>query len=112
MPTIAIVNRSTVISDDKVKAIAAALQIQVKRDLRLHWPIDADVAFLPGKTKAPKDAWQLVVLDTSDQADALGYHDVTAAGLPLGKAFAKSDLEAGDDPGVTLSHELLEMLVD
>ena len=38
----------------------------------------------------------MLVLDTSDQAGALGYHDVTPQGLPLGKVFAKT----GTLPGV------------
>jgi hypothetical protein len=52
------------------------------------------------------------VLDNSDQAGALGYHDVTNEGLPLGKVFAGSDLASGYKVSVTFSHELLEILVD
>jgi hypothetical protein len=54
----------------------------------------------------------LVLLDDSDQANALGYHDLTSEGLPLGKVFAASDLKAGTSWTVTASHELLEMLGD
>ncbi len=57
-------------------------------------------------------AWQLVFLDNSDQADALGYHDLTAEGLPLGKVFVKTTMQAGLNWTVTASHELLEMLGD
>src|SRR5882672_8318647 len=109
MPTIAIGNRSSVLKDASVEAMVVALQKQVTDDFRPIWGGGADLVFVPSKKKAPKDAWWLMVLDTSDQADALGYHDVTAAGLPLGKAFAKSDLDAGYTPSVTVSHELLEM---
>jgi hypothetical protein len=52
------------------------------------------------------------VLDNSDQAGALGYHDVTDQGLPLGKVFAGTDLQSGNQWTVTASHELLEMLAD
>jgi hypothetical protein len=53
-----------------------------------------------------------VILDNSDQAGALGYHDVTKGGSPLGKVFAKTDLQYKEKWSVTASHELLEMLAD
>ena len=52
------------------------------------------------------------MLDDSDQANALGYHDLTSEGLPIGKAFAASDLKAGTSWTVTARHELLERLGD
>jgi hypothetical protein len=112
MPQIAILNRSTVMNDGDVKAIVDALQTQVSRDFVKHWGLDAHLEFVAKNKKAPKTSWWLSVLDTSDQADALGYHDVTKSGLPLGKAFAKSDIDLGLEPSVTISHELLEMLAD
>jgi len=112
LPRIAIVNRSTVMKDAAVEKIAAALQTQVDRDFAPIWGAGAQLQFVGRKQSAPEAAWWLTVLDSSDQADALGYHDVTARGQPLGKAFAKSDLEAGYEPSVTISHELLEMLAD
>lgn len=112
MATVAIMNRSTVMKDSEVGAIAAALETQVSRDFSPIWGCRAELLFVAGKQKAPKSAWWLTVLDTSDQADALGYHDVTPVGLPLGKAFAKSDLDHGYSASVTISHELLEMLAD
>jgi hypothetical protein len=62
--------------------------------------------------QTPTGHWWLVVLDDSDQAGALGYHDTTPEGLPLGKVFAKSDQQFGMQWSVTASHELLEMLGD
>ena len=61
---------------------------------------------------ADPSAWWLVLLDNSDMAGALGYHDVTPAGLPIGKVFVQDDLSAGSKVSVTVSHELLEMLGD
>jgi hypothetical protein len=52
------------------------------------------------------------MLDDSDQAGALGYHDLTDDGMPLGKVFAGTDLKFGSEWTVTASHELLEMLAD
>jgi hypothetical protein len=112
MPKISIVNRSTAISDPDVQKITAALQKQLDADWTPVWGLGATLQFVGSKAKAHHDSWWLTVLDDSDQADALGYHDLTSAGLPLGKAFAKSDVLAGFQPSVTISHELLEMLAD
>lgn len=60
----------------------------------------------------PTDHWALVFANDADVANALGYHDVTAQGLPIGKVFVATTLKAGEDVSVTASHELAEMLVD
>lgn len=60
----------------------------------------------------PPGHWGIVFLDDADQADAEGYHDDTADGVPLSKVFVKTTIEAGDKVSVTASHELAEMLVD
>lgn len=52
------------------------------------------------------------MLDNSDQAGALGHHDVTSGGLPMGKVFAATDLAYDQQWTVTASHELLEMIAD
>ena len=53
-----------------------------------------------------------MVLDNSDVAGALGYHELTPEGLPLGFVFAGTDRQHGLQWTVTASHELLEMLGD
>jgi hypothetical protein len=109
---IAVLNASTVLPDAAVQAAVVDLQTQVHRDLAPAWGVDATLLFVPHGTPPPAQAWQLVILDTSDQAGALGYHDVTAQGQPLGKVFAKTDQQYGLSWTVTASHELCEMLVD
>ncbi|MDG6997273.1 MAG: hypothetical protein JRN52_15250 [Nitrososphaerota archaeon] len=54
----------------------------------------------------------LAIFDDTDQAGALGYHDLTVNGMPLAKVFAESDIKNGLSWTVTASHELLEMLGD
>ncbi len=112
MPKVAIMNRCTVVPDADIQTAVAALQIQVDRDFQPIWGGRADLTFVKKSGKAPSGSWQLGVFDTSDQADALGYHDVTSTGAPLGKAFAKSDIDGGYIWSITLSHELLELLAD
>src|SRR5207247_2217548 len=60
----------------------------------------------------PTGLWQIVVTDDPTMAGALGYHDLTNDGLPIGYVFAKLDLQAGMSWTVTTSHELLELLGD
>jgi hypothetical protein len=109
---ISVINESTVLTDADVTPVVVALQQQVTNDFRPIWGTDAELKMVPQDTPAPAGTWQLVILDDSDQAAALGYHDLTPDGLPLGKAFAASDLKAGTSWSVTASHELLEMLAD
>jgi hypothetical protein len=109
---IAVINASTVLTDDQVKAVLPALQTQVSRDFAPVWGPDAALTFVATSSAPPAGSWWLGIFDNSDQAGALGYHDLTAEGLPLGKAFAGSDMQYGYQWTVTASHELLEMLAD
>lgn len=109
---IAVINNYTPLTNDQVKAAVAALQTQVHRDFAPVWGIDADVIFYPSGQQPPAGSWLLGIFDNSDQAGALGYHDLTAEGLPLGKIFAGTDAQYGSNWTVTASHELLEMLGD
>ena len=109
---ISLINASTVLTDDQVHSALGPLQTQVSRDFAPAWGVDADLDFVPKGTPAPLDHWWLVVLDYSDYAGALGYHDMTPTGQPLGKIFAGTDLQYGNQWTVTASHELLEMLGD
>jgi len=109
---IAVINESTVLADADVVPVVAALQKQVTLDFRPAWGTDAELSIVAKTAQPPSGTWWLVLLDDSDQANALGYHDLTTEGLPIGKVFAASDLKAGTSWTVTASHELLEMLGD
>jgi len=113
MITVTVINESTLLTDAQVAPVVAALQRQVSEHFFPAWGIDARLEFLSkGAQSSSAYSWQLILLDTSDDAGALGYHDITPRGLPLGKVFVKSDLDSGSSWTVTLSHELLEMLGD
>jgi hypothetical protein len=109
---VSIINESTVLADSDVVPVVAALQKQVTNDFRPVWGVDAELIIVPSGSQPSNSSWWLVLLDDSDQANALGYHDLTTEGLPIGKIFAASDLKAGTSWTVTASHELLEMLGD
>ncbi len=111
-PFLAIINQSTVVSDTAVKIAMLALQQQVSWHFAPVWKVDASLGFMPKGVTPPTDAWWVVILDNSDQAGALGYHDLTPQGLPLAKVFAKTDAQYGLKWTITASHEITEMLAD
>jgi hypothetical protein len=92
------------LADAELVPVVAALRKQVTNDFRPVRGTDAELTLVPKST--------LVMLDHSDQANALGYHDLRTEGLPIGKVFAACDLKAGKFWMVPASHELLEMLVE
>jgi hypothetical protein len=109
---VAVINASTVLTDAQVRDVVPALQLQVHRDLAPACNIDADLTFVPKGAQPPANTWWLAILDDSTQAGALGFHETTTQGMPLGLAFARTAAEDGVNWTVTASHELLEMLVD
>ncbi len=112
MINVAIINSSTVVTDAQVNTLTNDLQVQISDNFSPYWGVDAKLKFFPKGSTLPHDMYWLVIMDTSDVQGALGYHDLTAFGLPIGKIFAKDDLTNGYHWTVTASHELIEMLAD
>lgn len=112
-PTICINNDpSSGVADSDAEAWTAALQKQVTNDFMPRWHAGATLVYIPIGQKPPAETWQIALLANSDQAGALGYHDLTPDGYPLGHIFCQTDAKYGLKSSVTLSHELLEMLGD
>jgi hypothetical protein len=109
---ISVINESTVLADTDVVPVVASLQKQVTNDFGPVWGTAATLSIVPKGTHPPSGSWWLVLLDDSDQANSLGYHNLSTEGLTIGKVFAASDRKAGTSWTVTASHELLEMLGD
>lgn len=112
MDQISIINATTILPDIEVKAMMDAVEYQVRHHFYPIWGTSANLIFVPKGTRPPKGTWQMAILDDADQAGALGYHDITTDGQPLGKVFAKTTLQYEGFVSVTLSHEVLEMLAD
>src|SRR5579862_6793124 len=114
MPTypIAVLNQSSAVTTEEAAAYCAAVQRQVSEHFAPFWGVDAVLNLYADAVSAPADAAWVVFLDDSDSAGALGYHDLNPQGLPLGKVFAGTDRLYGDQPSVTFSHEVLELLGD
>lgn len=106
--TIYFVNQSTVVGTQELTKAVAALQKQVDNHFAPIWGVGAALQIgLPGVVGEI-----IYVLDDSDQAGALGYHDEDKNGHPVGFIFAKTSFADKEDWRVTASHELLEQLVD
>lgn len=107
-----VIQESTVFSNDDLSKFVAAAQAAHDQDFGPVWNTSVHLNAVTDKASANPNHWWLVVADTSDQAGALGYHELNPAGLPIGYAFAKTCLDAGTSVTVDLSHELWEMLAD
>lgn len=112
VPEIIVFNTATTqlkLGGHSLADLVAALQIQVDQHFAPIWGTPVKLTLANGPVAGK---WWLGLFDTADVAGALGYHDLTNDGLPLGKCFVKTTQDDGEDIGVTVSHELLEMLGD
>lgn len=117
---ITVVNRSTSVSNADVQKMVRACAYQLKNHAAPAWgktPIP--VVYSVTEATAPPGSWVIGVFDTSDQAGALGYHDVTSGDVVYGRVFARPVLDHGGDAltkelsvASVLSHEVLETFVD
>jgi hypothetical protein len=99
---IALVDESGRYTAGELAEVAGALSEQIARDFSPVWHVKATVAAYPLK---PEETWAIVVQEKLDD-DVLGYHTDD-----LGQPISFVD-HTGDDTSITISHELLEMLVD
>ena len=111
-PFVAIVNESTVLTDAEVAAAVPAFQHAATYMFEKEWSSRCHLAFMPKGSVLPKGAWVFQILDTSDQAGALAYHDVDGKNVPAAKIFAKTEAQYGASWTVSLTHELWEALAD
>ncbi len=112
MISIQVKNKSTVVADTEVKRVIDACNKQLSRDFGPVYGIKAECHFSAKDTPLSAYDWQLIVIDNADVAGALGYHDVSVAGTPIGYCFAETTRKNGGNWTVTYSHELLEMVAD
>lgn len=110
-PTVFVQNQSTVLQDADVQKILPALQAQVDGDFAPIYLSACTLTFADKTQKLAGVQPTLVIADNSDQAGALGYHELSNE-IPVGFVFAKDDIANGLSWTVTVSHELLELLHD
>jgi len=110
---IAVLNRSSEVEDAELEQINHSLQHELDSAFAKVWGTGAILNLVPrGSDEGWQNKWNLVVVDNMEEAGALGYHDLTPDGLPVGYVGAKTVAEYDDTLSVTISHEIFEMLGD
>lgn len=114
-PLMYVTNTSKVITDDQLRPMLLAIQKQITHDFFPAWGTKCQL-IMPSETHlSPIDAraMSIIITDDSDDPTAAGYH-FNPGGWPETRVFAKGDFEEGGlaAVSVTLSHEVMEMLVD
>ena len=120
MTVISVVNKSTLVSNTDVQLMVRACAWQLRYHAAPAWgkaPIP--VMYSPTEATAPPGSWVLGVFDNSDQAGALGWHDLGVGDIVYGRVFAEPVLSHGGNAltaslsiASVLSHEVLETFVD
>ena len=107
--TIACVNKARTPLGVSFDRLTAALQTCFDQRFLPVWGYPVKLY----NTDAPRRSdWQFIYFENADEADALGYHDLTKDGQPISKVFVKTTLDAGELVSVTACHELFEMTID
>ncbi len=109
---IGIVRDTDFLDDPEVESWARAMQIAVDRDFAPIWNAGARITVHRNRDDVPPTSWLCALLDRSGEADALGYHEKTDAGLPILKVGVGDDLDSGDLWTTTAAHEIFETLAD
>jgi hypothetical protein len=104
VPSIAIVSQTTNVGAEDLNQVAAALQIQVQRDLIPKWGIDAKIRSYQKLVDVPLDAWPVLLKDASGAVSG-AYHSVRN-GVPFALVVFSEDWT------LDMSHQILEILVD
>ncbi|HEV7893667.1 MAG TPA: hypothetical protein VGP08_23835 [Pyrinomonadaceae bacterium] len=98
-------------SEPAVREIIRALQYQITEHFQPAWGIGATIIYDEGDTY--ENVYRLNVVQTGTEEDQgfFGYH-FSDGGYPVATIFAEEDLKGDKTISDTLSHEILEMLVD
>jgi hypothetical protein len=105
---LALINKSTFTVDfSQLAAATKSLQTQIDRDLFPIWGAQAQISPLHPQDPIGKNVWPIYILDKSDAG--LGVH-LDNQGIPFSEV--QYDPSSWDNTTVTISHEMLEMLVD
>lgn len=118
---ISLVNHSAKIVDAKLQATLRALNRQLDEDFAPHWGrggrlrLEGRSAPKPVPERASDIRGEAVIYLCDlpeDSQDALGYHELNHRGIPYGFVFTELSRELEEPWSLTLSHEVLELVVD
>jgi hypothetical protein len=104
---VGLVDKTGEIDPDLIHSTAAALNIQVTRDLPQFWNVQATVMALTSPHKIPAGVWPVFLVKTLPPGEG-GFH-LDQHNQPYAKVIASS---TSDEWTIDASHETLEMLVD
>ncbi|MBS0561110.1 MAG: hypothetical protein JSR21_13750 [Proteobacteria bacterium] len=104
---VGLVDMTGKIDTSLMQAAAAALNLQVTRDLPQFWPINATVAYLPSAKHVPTGVWPIQLVAKLPPGEG-GFH-MDKHNQPYAKVIASPK---DDTWTIDASHELIEMLVD
>jgi hypothetical protein len=104
---IGLVDKTGALDPQLVQSAAAALNVQVTRDLPQFWPISATVIYLSDPHKVPSGVWPVQLVATLPAGEG-GFH-LNKHNQPYAKVLARP---AGEGWTVAASHEIIEMLID
>jgi hypothetical protein len=104
---VGLVDTTGSINPELVQAAAAALNIQVTRDLPQFWNVQATVQYLPHAKKVPAGVWPVQLVKQLPPGEG-GFH-LDKHNQPYSKVIASA---TDDSWTIDASHETIEMLVD
>jgi hypothetical protein len=104
---VGLVDTTGALNAELVQSVAAALNIQVTRDLPQFWNIKATVIYLSNPHKIPASVWPVQLVKSLPPGEG-GYH-LDKHKQPYSKVIASPRNESWT---IAASHEVLEMLVD
>lgn len=104
---VGLVDMTGTIDAEVMQSVAAALNIQVTRDLPQYWPVKATVRYLPNRKKIPAGVWPVKLVKSLPPGEG-GFH-LDKHNQPYAEVIATPHDESWS---IDASHETLEMLVD
>ncbi len=110
---IAVINKSSIISNDEVKLMTLGVAKQAREHAAPAWDIrPPKVEYRDSEVVTEAGAFKVLIFDDADIAGALGYHSDGPDGLPYGRVFVKITQKNGLSVSSVLSHEVLELMMD
>lgn len=116
MTNVGVVNKSKRISSDEAQAMVLACQDQVFADFAPAYGMEPfAVTLYATEADVPKEAAIILLVETTDVPDALGWHTEDSKGRRVGQIAVAPSLDNGSTAltgeypvSATLSHEVLE----
>jgi len=104
---VGLVDKTGALDPGLVESAAAALNIQVMRDLTQYWSVTATVRYLPNPKKIPAGVWPVFLVPKLPPGEG-GVH-LDKNNQPYSLVIGTPD---SDEWTIDASHETIEMLVD